>query len=104
MTHSSSDWVKDRKNGWVRKELAQTRGLNRNRNPLMKCVFKGAALTVIRQMPDNPLAQHYNALLEETKPNLARLTVARRIAATVLAMWKNKEEYDPEKQNRSKLR
>jgi hypothetical protein len=28
------------------------------------------------------------------KPPLARLTVARRIAATVLSMWKNQEVYD----------
>jgi hypothetical protein len=32
------------------------------------------------------------------KPNLARLTMARRIAGAVLAMWKNQEEYDPAKQ------
>lgn len=103
VTHSSSDWVKDLKRGWVHKEIAQTRGLNRNRNSLMKSVFKGAAMTVIRQ-PNSPLAQDYSKSLEKTKPNLARLTVARRIAATVLAMWKNKEVYDPAKQNRAKLR
>ena len=28
-----------------------------------------------------------------TKPNLARLTIARKIAATVLAMWKSESEY-----------
>ena len=28
------------------------------------------------------------------KPNLAKLTLARRIAAAVLAMWKNNEVYD----------
>jgi hypothetical protein len=31
------------------------------------------------------------------KPTLARITIARKIAAAVLAMWKNKEEYDPAK-------
>ena len=29
------------------------------------------------------------------KPNLAKLTVARRVAAIVLAMWKHQEVYDP---------
>jgi hypothetical protein len=29
-----------------------------------------------------------------TKPNLAKLTIARRIAAIVLRMWKDEEEYD----------
>ena len=32
-----------------------------------------------------------------TKPNLAEFTIARRIAAIVLAMWKNQEVYRPEK-------
>jgi len=95
VTHSSSDWAKDARAGWVRKETAQTRGLNRNRNPMMKQVFKGAALTVIQKQGDHPLARRYAQLLETTKPNLARLTIARKIAATVLAMWKNKEVYDP---------
>ncbi len=104
VTRSSSDWVKDRKQRWVRAEIAQTRGLNRNRHPMLKNAFKGAAMTVLQRMPDHPLAQHYARLLEETKPNLARLTIARRIAAAVLAMWKNQEVYDPDKQSRSILR
>jgi len=29
------------------------------------------------------------------KPNLAKLTLARRIAAIVLSMWKHEEVYDP---------
>ncbi|MFC1611322.1 hypothetical protein ACFL6C_10200 [Myxococcota bacterium] len=43
-------------------------------------------------------------MIVETKPHLARLTIARRIAATVLAMWKNQEAYDPKKQDRAKTR
>jgi hypothetical protein len=35
------------------------------------------------------------------KPNLAKLTLARRIAATALAMWKHEEDYDPSKAKRS---
>jgi len=31
------------------------------------------------------------------KPNLAKLTLARRIAATTLAMWEHQEDYDPSK-------
>lgn len=91
---SSSDWV--RHNGkWIRAEVQQTRGLNRNCNPLLKTVFKGAATTVIRQLPDHPLHQGYQRMLNAgIKPNLAKLTLARRIAAAVLAMWKNSEVYD----------
>jgi hypothetical protein len=31
------------------------------------------------------------------KPNLAKLTLARKIAATVLSMWKHQEVYDPQR-------
>lgn len=95
---SSSDWVQDKTRGWQRKQVAHTRGLNRNRNPLLKQVFTSAALTVIEQMPKHPLNRDYRRLLDAgTKPNLARLTIARRIAAAALAIWKNKEDYDAQK-------
>ena len=29
------------------------------------------------------------------KPNLAKLTLARRISSIVLSMWKHQEVYDP---------
>ena len=37
------------------------------------------------------------ALKEGMDPAMARLTLARRIAAAVLAMWKEQEDYDPKK-------
>lgn len=102
VTRSSSDWVRDR-GVWVRKEINQTRGLNRNRRPQLKAVFKGAATTVIRQLPDHPLHQAYQRTLKAgTKPNLAKLTLARRIAAAVLSMWKNKEAYNPNREQPKK--
>jgi len=94
VTRSSADYEKDHRGRWVRKQIPQTRGLNRNRNPLLKSVFKGAAMTVVLQMSGHPLHEGYQRTLENTKPNLARLTLARRIAALVLAMWKNGEDYD----------
>jgi len=98
-TRSSSDWTKDRNGKWVRREVAQTRGLNRNRNPTLKRVFIGAADSVIQCMPNHPLNRAYQRTIEAgTKPNLARLTVARRLAGAVLAMWKHREVYDPAKQ------
>ncbi len=43
-----------------------------------------------------PLYLDYERLTQAgTKPPLARLTLARRIAAIILAMWKNQEVYDP---------
>jgi transposase len=97
---SSSDWVKDSRQGWLRKEVMQTRGLNRNRNSMMKRVFKGAAMTVVQRQAEHPLTRHYAEMLKTTKPNLARLTIARKIAAAVLAMWKKKETYDPTRHER----
>jgi transposase len=98
MTRSSADWVKDRSGRWVRAQTQQTLGLNRNRCGMMKEVFKGAAHQVVTRMKSHPLHVDYQRLLERgLKPNLAKVTVARRIAAAVLAMWKNEEVYDPKK-------
>lgn len=67
---------------------------------MLKAVFKGAAATVIAQMTDHPLHLGYQRMLDAgIKPNLARLTLARRIAAIVLSMWKHKEVYDPQRQS-----
>jgi transposase len=92
---SSADWVK-KNDGWVRAETAKTRGLNRCFNRTLKYVFKGAATTVITKLPGSPLQQRYAKLLDAgTKPNLAKLTLARAIAATFLSLWKHEETYDP---------
>lgn len=99
VTRSSSDWVHDKHGRWVRADVMQTRGLSRKRNPVLKAVFKGAAATVIAHVTDHPLHAGYQRMLEAgIKPNLARLTLARRIAAIVLSMWKHKEVYDPQRQ------
>jgi len=75
----------------------QTRGLNRNRNSVLKNVYNGAAETVIMTADSKePIYQDYLRLVEAgTKPDLARLTIARKIAAISLAMWKKKEAYTP---------
>jgi hypothetical protein len=65
---------------------------------VLKDIFKGAATTVITLAPEDPIYSDYQRLLAAgTKPNLAKLTLARKIAATVLAMWKKEERYTPEK-------
>jgi hypothetical protein len=96
VTRVSAEWEKGARQEWARRKAPQTRGLNHNRHPVLKSVFKGAALTVILKLPDQPLHRAYQRQVREgTDPALARLTVARRIAAAVLAMWKNQEDYDP---------
>jgi transposase len=97
VTRSSSDWVYDR-GGWVKARVAQTRGLNFNHNRTLKAIFKGAATTVIAHAGPSSLREDYDRLLGNgTKPNLAKLTIARKIAAMVLAMWKTEERYRPRK-------
>jgi transposase len=98
VTRSSSDWHVDAQGRKVPTNRTLTRGLNRQRNPLLKEAFKGAAFTVVRQMPSHPLHADYQRLVQQgTRPDLARLTIARRIASAVLAMWKNNQEYDRSK-------
>ena len=70
-------------------QTQKTRGLNPNHNSTLKLIFKGAATTIITKLEGEPLRNDYERLLTQgTKPNLAKLTIARKIAATTLAMWK----------------
>jgi len=95
---SSSDWVQTGSGAWARTPIQQTRGLNRNHNSTLKGIFKGAATTIVTKRQADPLYEHYLQLTSAgTKPNLAKLTVARRVAAIVLRMWKDEKEYDPGK-------
>lgn len=95
VTRSTSDWVRV-KGKWQRSQVEQTRGLNFNFNRTLKRIFKGAATTVISHQSANSFRAAYDRLCAEgTKPNLAKVTVARKIAATTLAMWKSEEVYDP---------
>lgn len=74
-----------------------TRGLQPG-NPLLKTAFKGAAMTITVKLADTPLGNHYRQLLARNlNEDLARVTLARKLAAIVLALWKNEEEYDPTK-------
>ncbi len=96
-THSSSDWIKA-SGGWTRKKTALTRGLNQSHNAILKEVFKGAVKTIVidGKNPSEPLYADYLRLLDAgTKPPLAALTIARKLAAIVLAMWKRQEAYKP---------
>lgn len=95
---SSSDWVRTQEGNWTRAPVQLTRGLNRNCNRTLKQIFKGAATTVIGRKEDGPLFLHYQRLLDAgTKPNLAKLTLARQIASIILSLWRSQEVYDPAK-------
>ncbi len=95
---SSSDWMRTADGGWARAQVQKTRGLSRRDNHTLKAIFKGAATTVITQGKACPVYDDYRRLLDAgTKPNLAKLTVARKIAAAVLRMWKDEEVYRPKR-------
>ncbi len=62
------------------RERITVRGLNDNHNHDLKNLFKGAALSASTQ--PGPLHDFYTALLEKgMRPTMARLTLARKIAA-----------------------
>ncbi len=97
VTRSSSDWVPSDR-GWVRAPVQQSRGLTREHNRVLKDIFKGAATTVVIGAGDEPMYPAYRKLTSNgTKPHLAKVTLARRIAATVLRMGKDEEVYPPER-------
>ena len=72
-----------------------TRGLNRNHNHLLKRVFKNAATSACHS---GPFKAAYEARVAQgMDPSLARLTIARQLAAITLAIWKRGEKFDPER-------
>jgi len=86
-THSSADhrYV----DGQLQRSKRQVslRGLNRNHNHELKNIFKGAA--IIAATKPGPLQQFYAALVAKgMRPEMARLTLARKIAAIILIVWK----------------
>jgi transposase len=73
----------------------QLRGLNRNHNHEMKEIFKGAATR--GSCCTGPFRDFYAALLTKgMKPEMARLTLARKIAAITLTLWKKGGRFDAE--------
>jgi transposase len=77
-----------------RKKPQQIRGLNQNHNHEMNDIFKGATRA---SCGVGPLREFYVALLAKgMKPEMARLTLARKIAAIALTLWKKEEGFDAE--------
>jgi transposase len=70
------------------------RGLNVNHNHDLKHLFKSAAT----QAGNDRLGEFYqNLLAGGMEPPMARLTLARKIAAIALKIWKEGERFDPAK-------
>jgi transposase len=77
------------------KKVLGLRGLNRNHNPELKRLFKSMATEASSRC--GPWRDWFQARLKEgTVPALARLTLARKLAAITLAVWKKGRKYDDE--------
>ncbi len=86
-THSSADHRYVEGQLQPSKRQVSLRGLNRNHNHELKNIFKGAA--IIAATKPGPLQQFYAALVAKgMRPEMARLTLARKIAAIILIVWK----------------
>ena len=81
------------------RERITVRGLNRNHNHDLKNLLKGAAISAIER--PGPLQDFYAALVEKgMRPSMARLTLARKMAAITLTMWKKGVSFDPKQLQR----
>src|SRR5438105_519254 len=79
-----------------RKKQATIRGLNKDYNHDLKSVFKGAATRA--SVKPGPFQEFYQrSLAKGIKPTMVRLTLARKIAAITLTLWKKGENFDVEK-------
>lgn len=83
----------------VRGELARSRkpvlvlGLNLNHHHDLKALFKDAAASVVAH--PGPLRDFYaTRVAQGMKPELARLTLARKIACLVWTLWKKGERFN----------
>jgi transposase len=100
VTHSTSDY--EIVDGHKRKSKRQpmTRGLNQDCNKKLKQVFKAAAVDA--SWRGNPFKTYYEKMVERgIRPEMAKLTLARKMAAVALALWKNHQPFDAAKLERA---
>ncbi len=81
------------------RERITVRGLNDNHNRDLKNLFKGAAISASTR--PGPLHDFYAARVAKgMRPTMARLTLARKIAAITLTMGKKGVSFDPQQLSR----
>lgn len=96
VTHDSAEH--EPFNGRIRRRrrAPMTRGLNQNHNRTLKAVF--IATAVIAAAQPGPFQNLYlNMVNGGMRPEMARLTLTRKIAAVALRLWKTGEPFDPDK-------
>jgi transposase len=91
--HSSADHQVVKGQLERKKKHVEIRGLNQNCNHDLKNLFKGAA--VVASTKPGAFEEFYAALLAKgMRPEMARLTLARKIATIVLIVWKRGVRFD----------
>ncbi len=96
VTRSSGEWIPDAATGRISRSGRPplTRGLNRNFNRLLKKILKMAAHDAVGR--PGALQELFEGMIARgIRPEMAYLTIARKIAAIVLAVWKKGVSYDP---------
>jgi hypothetical protein len=98
-THDSGEYRSVRGKLQRNRERITVRGLNDNHNKDLKNLFKSAAISASTR--PGPLQDFYVALVGKgIRPTMARLTLARKMAAITLTMWKKGVSFDPKQLHR----
>jgi transposase len=101
-THDSGEYRFVRGKLQRNREHITVRGLNNNHNKDLKNLFKGAAISASTR--PGPLRDFYVARVEKgMRPTMARLTLARKMAAVSLTIWKKGVSFDPKQLHRKQL-
>ena len=95
VTHMSAEYEMQSGRVVRRRKPVATRGLNANGNRRLKSVFFSASASGRQSEP----YRIYLESLEQRgmRPEMARVTLARKIATLVLTLWKKGEPFDPDK-------
>jgi len=92
-THDSGEYRSVRGKMQRNRERMTVRGLNDNHNRELKNLFKSAAVSASTR--PGPLRDFYVARVEKgMRPTMARLTLARKLAAISLTIWKKGVDFD----------
>ena len=98
ISRSSSDYETDKHNRIVKKKRGKkttTRGLNENYHRGLKSLLKAAALDTLKSKKLKVVTER---LIERgLDESIARVQVARKLAASVLAVWKTGKRFEVEK-------
>ena len=96
VTRASAEYTMHEGRPVRRRRAPMTRGLNRNHSRVVKEVLKGAALAATVR-PGSLQEFYQGMLMRGMRPELARVTLARKLAALTLRLWKTGERYDAAK-------